>query len=315
MHNPINSNRKIQGKSHTGAIIAIACILLIFATSHWLRSHLNQPKSPDATDKTTPERIIALAPSVVEMLFDLGQGDKVVGVSRYTKYPPEATRLPKVGGMLDIDYEHIIQLRPDCVVMTASQHEAAKKFQQLGVRTVSLEHSSIEGIIRSFKTLGEICNKKKQGAEKTAKIRERISAIQRQTAGRKRPRVLISIERDPGSPRPIQLIAAGNKGFHQELIDIVGGQNAYQGNIAFPNISREKLIQLNPDIIIDLIRDETLEQHSEEELILQWNTLGEINAVKNKRIIIIGGNKHLIPGPRFTDTLERFHQAVQTPQS
>jgi iron complex transport system substrate-binding protein len=293
--------------------LVVVLVVVFFLGSYFARLWLaGGAESPMVSSEhlTSPQRIVGLAPSTVEVLYELGLGDQVVGVSRYCTYPPEALGKPKIAGFLDVDFEALVSLKPDCVVMVDSQHSLVDKINQLGIRTISAEHASVDGIINSFKKVGKACGKEKESIAKAKQMQAHIDATRKKLADQPKPRVLVCIERDPDSPRPDRVIAAGSGGFHRELINIAGGVNAYQGRIAYPVLSREKLLNLNPDVIIDLVRDEVFKKYKEEPLLQQWYAFGELNAVKNKRVVIIAGNQHLIPGPRFLDTLDKMVDAI-----
>lgn len=258
----------------------------------------------------SPQRIVGLAPSTVEALFALNLGDKVVGISRYSTYPPAAMNLPKIAGFMDIDFEKLIALEPDCVVMVESQQSLVEKLHQLGVPTVMVKHASVEGIIDSFTLIGEACAQQDEAEFQVNLIKRQLEKVRQKSLGKKKPRVLVCIERDPDSPRPDRVVAAGSGGFHRQLIELAGGVNAYQGSIAYPVLSREKLMKINPDVIIDLIRDETYAKYGEQKLLWQWASFAELSAVKNKRVVIVAGNQHLIPGPRFLQTLDAMAEGI-----
>ncbi len=293
-----------------------ALVVLMFVGSYWARLCLAPAVSQSEAAETAsvsssdPQRLVGLAPSTVEVLYELGLGERVVGVSRYCTYPPEAMEKPKIAGFVDVDFERLVTLQPDCVVMVDSQHSLQGKFDQLGIRTISAEHASVDGIIQSFRKIGKACGKGPEAMAKADRMQEHVDRIRNRYADKEHPRVLVCIERDPDSPRPDRVIAAGSGGFHRELIEIAGGVNAYQGDIAYPVLSREKLLHLNPDVIIDLVRDETYEKYKERQLLKQWYAFGELNAVKNRRVVIIAGNQHLIPGPRFLKTLDAMAEAI-----
>ena len=288
-------------------------VVVFFVGSYFARLCLGggaESSVENVVNLTSPQRIVGLAPSTVEVLYELGLGDQVVGVSRYGTYPPEALEKPQIAGFLDVDFESLVSLKPDCVVMVDSQYSLVAKINQLGIRTISVEHASVDGIISSFEKMGKACGKEEVSIAKAEQMQSHIDAVRKKLADQPKPRVLVCIERDPDSPRPDRVIAAGSGGFHRELINIAGGVNAYQGGIAYPVLSREKLLNLNPDVIIDLVRDEVFEKYKEEPLLKQWYAFGELNAVKNRRVVIIAGNQHLIPGPRFLDTLDQMVEAI-----
>jgi len=296
--------------------LVIGLVVLFFVGSYGGRQWLSlRHDSVHLNDEVVesgdmPTRIVGLAPSTVESLFALGLGDRVVGISRYSSYPPEALDLPKIAGFVDIDYERLVSLEPDCVVMVDSQQSLEEKLHQLGLKTVTVKHATVDGILESFAIIGKACGKEVEAAAKVDAMKAHLEETEKRMLGKSRPRVLVCIDRDPDSPRPDRVIAAGSGGFHRELITLAGGVNAYQGSIAYPVLSREKLLNLNPDVIIDLVRDETFEKYKEPVLLKQWYAFGELNAVKNKRVVIIAGNQHLIPGPRFLDTLDAMVEAI-----
>jgi iron complex transport system substrate-binding protein len=308
MKSPPSSSRMNSSKW-----LVVVLVVVFFVGSYFVRLYLGDGTASSVENVeplTSPQRIVGLAPSTVEVLYEVGLGDQVVGVSRYCTYPPEALGKPKIAGFLDVDFEALVSLKPDCVVMVDSQHSLVDKMNQLGIRSISAEHASVDGIISSFKKIGKACGKEKESIFKAEQMQAHIDATRKKLVGQPRPRVLVCIERDPDSPRPDRVIAAGSGGFHRELINIAGGVNAYQGSIAYPVLSREKLLNLNPDVIIDLVRDEVFEKYKEQPLLRQWYAFGELNAVKNNRVVIIAGNQHLIPGPRFLDTLDKMVEAI-----
>jgi len=257
-----------------------------------------------------PVRLAALAPSNVEALFAMGLGDHVVGISRFSQYPLEALKLPRICGYVDVDFERLLSLEADCVVMLDSQRSLVKKFDELGIRTVSVDHASVDGIINSFNQIAEVCGNQEQAREITERMRAHIESVKKKVAGRGSPSVLVCIHHEVDAAQPTQVVISGNSGFHQELIEIAGGKNAYQGPVAYPKLSRENLINLDPDVLIVLTRDEALEQYSRQELIAQWGAYPELKSVKNDQVVIVTGNRHFIPGPRSMDTLDEFVKAL-----
>ena len=291
-------------------ILLTSLILSFFLASYALRSWINTPQSPLPPEPAKHyQRIIALSPSLVEIIYQLGLDEQLVGVSRFCQYPPEASSKPVVGGYLDLDYETVFRLHPDCVLTLEEQAPLIPKLKKAEIHTVTVDHASTQGILDSIQKIGHLFNQDAKAELIIRQMRRRIKLIesQRHTPT---PRVLVCLSRDTDSHTPDRIIAAGNKGIHQEFIRIAGGKNAYQGNVAYPRLSREKLILLNPDIIIDLVRQETWESKGTAKLLAQWAAYSELRAVKNNRIIILHDNKHMIPGPRFVDTLEIFSRAI-----
>jgi len=259
-HQPMSAARTISRKS-SKAILLLVLISLSFIGSHYARLWLEPESSKtknDIAQAGTRQRIIALSPSIVEIIYLLGLETQLVGVSRFSNYPPEAKEKPALGGYVDLHYEKLISLNPDCVILLREQAALAVKLKQLGIHTISICHDDTDGIIESIKIIGnelghpERTNQIVSGIDSS--VNKMISEHQNMP---NQPRVLISISRDTTADYPAQLIIAGNAGFHRELVQIIGGCNAYQGTVSFPMLSREKLIELNPDVIIDLVNTET----------------------------------------------------------
>lgn len=295
------------------ALLVTAVIGCIFLGSHILRQSTGgsggtgqQTRAPGSC-----QRIIALAPSTVEIVYQLGMGQRLVGVSRYANHPPEARQKPDVGGYLDLNYEQLLGLHPDCVILLEEQSKLAPKLAAMGIHTVSVNHNHTRGIIESILTIGRELGRPEAAQGLVADLEGRVEQL---TAPHRNapspPRVLVCISRDTTSEHPSQLMIAGNAGFHRELVRMAGGVNAYQGSVSFPAVSREKLIALNPDLIIDLVNTATWEQTGGHRLRSQWSAFAELSAVRNGRVAIIHGDQHLIPGPRFDQTLEQFVRAI-----
>lgn len=296
--------------------LLVVAIVIAFLGCHFARQWMDASSSDKSS---TPEhaidhqRIIGLSPSIVEIVYQLEQDDQLVGVSRFCNYPPEASDKTVVGGYVDLDYEAVLALKPDCVVLLEEQRVLAEKLETMGIHTIILDHASTQGVIESISILGKAFQKQSLANDIVRAMQTRVNTLTKQARDTARkPRILVCIERDTNSAFPDRVIAAGNKGVHQEYINMVGGVNAYQGPVAYPLLSREKLIHLNPDIIIELIREDVWKENGRETLMRQWGQFSELKAVKHKRIIFLHEHKHMIPGPRFIDTLEIFAHAVSS---
>jgi iron complex transport system substrate-binding protein len=312
-HQPMSAARTISAKS-SKAILLLALIALSFIGSYYARLWLEPESSKtknDIAQADTRQRIIALSPSIVEIIYLLGLETQLVGVSRFSNYPPEAKEKPSIGGYVDLHYEKLISLNPDCVILLREQAALAVKLKQLGIHTISICHDDTDGIIESINIIGNELGHRERTNQIVSGIDSSVNKmISEHQNMPNQPRVLISISRDTTADYPAQLIIAGNAGFHRELVQIIGGCNAYQGPVSFPMLSREKLIELNPDVIIDLVNTETWNKLGKQRLLSQWNSYPELKAVKNQRVCIIHGDQHLIPGPRFPQTLKQFARAI-----
>ncbi len=254
-------------------------------------------------------RIISLAPSITEVLFALGLGDRVVGVTRFCRYPPEAAKITKVGGYFDPNYEEIVSLKPDLVVVT-KEHTTAKKYlHSLRIGLLEVDQNTIDGIVHSILTIGNSCGRGPAARKLVDSLSARIDRIRSKTRDCLRPRILVSVGRSMDSFDDIYI--AGKNTFYDEMIGIAGGVNAYTDKtVPFPLIWLEGLYRLNPQIIIDLIPDLAAKEPDRKKIMAAWDRAATLDAVRNKRVYLLDQDYTVIPGPRFILTLERMARVI-----
>lgn len=245
-------------------------------------------------------RIVSLSPSITETLFALGLGDKVVGVTRFCKYPPEALKIQKVGGYLDLNYEAVVNLKPDVVFILPEQQNAGKYFKELGIDSVELHNRLTADIMETVLKIGHVCGKQKEAEKLHSELTTQMENIKEKIKSKNRPRVLVCVDRVLSFGSIKEMYIAGKKTSYDELINIAGGINAYSGNdISYPTIYREGLLELNPEIIIDIIPELKEKGLTKEQVIGYWKKIPGVDAIKNNRIYIIDQDYAVIPGPRF----------------
>ena len=254
-----------------------------------------------------PRRIVSLAPSITEILFALGEGDRVVGVTRYCDYPPEAAKVAKVGGYMDPSYELIVALKPDVVILLDSHGDAIAQLGRVGVRTLSVPHKTIGDIQEAILKIGEACRATAKAEQMVNEMRTRHEKVRRAVAGRDHPSVLICIGRDTDSGQLGGMYMAGRKGFYDEIIEVAGGVNAYTDErVAYPQLSAESVIEIDPEVIVDLASHIKPGAKTPEEMVRQWAPLRMVKAVRNGRVHVIVGTHALRPGPRYVGFLEEL---------
>jgi len=268
-------------------------------------------QQPPALPPGPCKRIISLAPSITEILFTLGLGDRVVGVTRYCTYPPEAAAKQQVGGYLDANYEAIVSLRPDLVCMTDSHRKALHYMKELNIPVLVVSHENIGDILASIKTIAAACGAAERAEKIISSLSKRIDIIRKKTKNRLRPRVLLTVERDYDAAHFRNIYIAGTTTYFSELIACAGGENAYRGSdIRYPCISGEGFLKLDPDIIIEMLPMGSDRHVSPRSLSAQWNRLADLTAVQNRRIHIFTQDFLPVPGPRFILTLEALARVI-----
>ena len=257
------------------------------------------------------QRIVSLAPSVTELLFALGLGDRVVGVTRQCLYPPEARAIAKIGGYYDPNYEQILRLKPDLVIMLTEHVPEKAMVTNLGIRVLVVDHMTVAGIVRSFTEIGTLCGVKEKAAAIVTDLEARMDRVKKKTSGLSRPRVMVSIGRGMGSGALKDIFIAGKGTFYDDLIVLSGGENAYSGTaVKFPQVEIEGIYKLDPEIVIDMVPDCAGMKVTKKELLAEWGKATHVSAVKNKRVYIFEQDYATVPGPRFILTLEQMVRVI-----
>lgn len=285
-------------------IFLLVCLILFSIRPN---NHVKLPKSPDSCN-----RIISLAPNITEILFALGLGDKIIGVSEFCNYPPQAANIPKVGALLNPNFEAIIAAKPDLVIILDEMAADKNKFDSLGIDTLIVKHDSLEEILDSINLIAARCGKSQQAEKIVTDIRNKIKNIQNQINTQNRLKVLVCLGRDYSpdpAEKPQNSYIAGNDGFYSQMVEYAGGQNAYTGKLPFPAVSTESVISMNPQIIIDILPTDQ-KQANPQIAETQWKNFNQIDAVKNNRIYIFTEDFTAIPGPRFILTLEKIARII-----
>jgi iron complex transport system substrate-binding protein len=260
--------------------------------------------SSPADAQSTPRRIVSLSPSVTEVLFEAGVGPQVVGVTSYCRFPREVLALPKVGGYLTPSYEALLALQPDLVVTLPEQADVEPKLTALGIPILRVDHRSLDGIIRSIEQVGERCGLITRAKPVADALRHTLAAARRLVAGA-RPRVLICFGRGEDFGR---LTAAAPGTIHDDLITQAGGTNVLMsGAVAYPTLSAEGVMRLNPDVIIEFSSGGT----DVAALRHQWRRLDSVRAVRNGRVYVFTGEFLSVPGPRFARFADTIARAIR----
>mgnify|MGYP001612982990 CR=1 FL=1 len=258
------------------------------------------------------QRIVSLLPSITEILFTLGQGDKVVGVTRYCKHPPEAQQKTIVGGILDTGFETVYHLNPDLVLMEETAMDQKEKLDKMGFKTLTLDTRSVDGILGSIRVLGDVLQCQEKASTIIANIRGKIEYVQSKTKGLPKTRVLVTYLRPVGEGTIREVYIAGNRTYFNDLIEIAGGKNVYEGPdlITSPVVSAEGILRMDPDVIIEVINMLDDVNVTEQQVLDDWKMLPELKAYKNNRIHVFNQPYIGIPGPRIALAVEDFARVV-----
>lgn len=266
---------------------------------------------PSAERGAPPQRIVSLAPSLTETLFALGLGDRVVGVTRYCSFPPGVQELPKIGGHLDPNFEAIVALEPDLAMTIPSSHENRRRLQSLGVAVLEVDQHDVESVLESVVVVAEACGVPERGRTLRARLEARLSAIEAVVADAVRPRAVVVVGHQTGDNLVRSVWAAGPDTFYDGVLRRAGGINAVQTGVArYPELSREGLASIDPDVVVDVIaglEERDLDLGSVRE---SWMQLTELRAVRERRINVLVGDQLVVPGPRLPEMVEAIARAL-----
>ncbi len=256
-----------------------------------------------------PQRIVSLVPATTEMLFEMGAGDRVVGVSSYDTFPPEATRLPTVGGLLDPNIERLISLRPDFVIVFETQTEVVRQLDRAGVPVFRYVDRGLRDITEVMRALGERVGAKAGADAAARRIDVALRAARARVAGRPTPKTLLVFTREPGTLR--QVTASGGFGFLHDALELAGGSNAF-GEVDRRSVivSTEMMLARAPDVILELHYGASLKRENLEAERRVWNALPSVPAVKNNRVYLLTGDEFVVPGPRIALAVERLARTL-----
>jgi ABC-type Fe3+-hydroxamate transport system substrate-binding protein len=238
-------------------------------------------------------RIVSLAPSVTEMIFAAGAGDRLVGVTTYCNYPEAAKAIEKVGDTQTPNIERIIALKPDVVfVSTASQLEAfMQTLEQQNIAVYVTDPKGIDGVAENLSTFGRLFGTETTADRLAGELKQRATAVNEQVKARPRSKVFVQISNEP-------LFTIGKEAFVTALVERAGGESVSRDvPTAFPKLSKETASAMSPEVIILSDSEDNLEPNE---------VFRNSPAVKNGRVYRINADIISRPGPRLVDALEQI---------
>ncbi|HSA59297.1 MAG TPA: cobalamin-binding protein [bacterium] len=244
------------------------------------------------------DRIVSFRPNVTEILFALGLGDQVVGVTTFCTHPPEAQKIAKIGGYSNRSLEKILSLKPDLAVIVpdATTPRLESALQRSGVAVLSVKADSLEDVMASIRSIAAKTGVPGRGETLIASLRDRIDAAAAKAKGRPARKALMVIQRRP-------LIVAGGGTFLDSLLKLAGAENiAGASRLPYPNFSMETVIARAPDVIIDMDATDTGDF---------WSRYASLPAVKNGAVKKLPADL-FVPGPRIPEALDALIQATQS---
>ncbi len=255
-----------------------------------------------------PRRIVSLSPDLTEMLYGVGAFGRVVGVSNYESYPPEAARLPHLGQLHNPNFEKLVSLQPDLVIVNNAQAPFFEDtLKGLGLRVLKTSNRSVQEVYAAMAEIGHATGNDGGAAELIASTREQLDRVERKTARLPRVRVVLIVNRTPGTLRDLSSATAGS--YLAELVGIAGGQIVVPtAKTGYVKLSKEDLLAINPDAILDFIHGSKGAFAGDP--IEAWQELPELKAVRAHRVY--GVNEDYVPhaSQRMVQTAQLFAKLI-----
>lgn len=265
-----------------------------------------------ALSAAPPQRIVSTAPSITELLYALGLGDRVVGVTRFCRYPPEAQLKPKIGDYTSPNLEAIAALRPDLVVVQTNPIHLADHLGALKLRVLEINQDNIAAIYKSIHEVGAATGTEPVAEQLSNSIREGLAMIRTQVSTLPHVRMMFVIGRSPN--RLDGLVVVGRASYLNEVIEVAGGENVFRDALAgYPEVSLEEVMARNPDVIVDMgDMSDTVgvtEEHKRNVIAL-WNRVPTLAAVKQHHVFAVASDMFVVPGPRVIEAAKAFAEML-----
>lgn len=285
-------------------IVSLIIVMAILLVSCGTNS--NQSQKKEQSENHDYKRIVSLIPSNTEILYELGLGDSVVGVSTVDDYPKEVKDKKQFDAM-KLNKEALLKAKPDLILAHESQKSTNGKvlnsLKESGVKVVYVQDAqSIDEMYKTFRQIGEITGKNKEAKalvkETKANIKKVKDSVPDNTETKK---AFMEVSSEP------EIYTAGKETFFNDMLNQLKVDNSFSNLTGWQKISKEDIIKKNPDILISTMG---ISKSEYEKVIDQRGGFNQINAVKNNNIEAINGDQISRPGPRIDDGLKALRDAI-----
>jgi iron complex transport system substrate-binding protein len=250
-----------------------------------------------------PQRVISMSPHFTEIIYDIGAQDQLVGVTNFCKFPPEARKKTKVGGFFNPNFETIVSLRPDLVLLVPFYGQTIESFKKLGIPVLIQNNSSLQDVFDTYDVLGKALGREAAAQAAKRKLQARLDKVRKKAGSRKPVSILFVVGHNVGELQ--RIYAAGDHCFVGEIIALSGGNNVLTGtSIAFPLVSKEQLIKRDPDVIVDSMPSDEATGDTIAKAKAAWAGLPSLKAVRENHVYFLKQDEFLIPGPTMVGLAE-----------
>ncbi|WP_419769722.1 MAG: ABC transporter substrate-binding protein [Candidatus Marinarcus sp.] len=252
------------------------------------------------------ERIVTLTPSINEIVFALDEGQNVVANTKFCDFPVASQKIKKIGGYATISLEKILQAHPTVVIGQDYDNQLNSNLSALGIQTKIYKTNTLDSIKNTIKDLGLFFHKEQKADELISGINNTLDSLKGIVNNQK---ILIVIS--PKKSLSNQIYVAGNYIYFEDIIQASGNQNAYFSTSHIqPVVNSEKIIHMNPDIIVLLAPFLEAQFKEQEAIIKAWESL-PIRAAKNKNIYMVDKAYAGIPSQRVVYFMQDFKKILE----
>jgi iron complex transport system substrate-binding protein len=292
-----------RSDSHAGILLAILFVALLSSPMQLRAETFRDSLGRKVVLGAPPKRIVSLAPSITEMIYFLGLGDRLVGVTRFSYFPEEAREKPRVGIYTDVNVEKVVTLKPDLVIATVdgNRREDVEMLEEAKIPVYVLNPRRVTKILDAIESVGEICGIAHRARVRAASLRGRVERVTDAVRGKGKPLVFLVINVKP-------LMSVNRNTTHHDIIELAGGRNLAEGQpITYPRLSLEEVIRRGPEVIIISSMDRSTEHERARREWFQWNT---IPAVRKGHVYLINSDLIDRAAPRIIDGLEEMARLI-----
>ena len=259
-----------------------------------------------------PQRLISTAPSITELLYALGLGDRIVGVDRFSRYPPEAARKTSIGDYAAPNLEMVAGLKPTLVLIPVNPVQLRQRLEALHLNVLELDQEGLAKMFNSFRQVGDATGTADQAKKLVDSTKQQLDNIRARASKSKSTKVMFIVGRAPNGLDG--LMAVGHASYLNELIEIAGGTNIFNdASAGYVKISLEEVLARNPDVIIDMgdMSDTVKVTEAQKSSVTAlWSRMDSIQAVRARRVHAVASDVFVVPGPRVVDAANEFFRML-----
>lgn len=258
-----------------------------------------------------PQRIVSIAPSITEMCAALGLADRIVGRTQYCTHPPAVQGAAVIGAYADANFEKILALKPDIVLITDSSPKLEDDLKKLRLRFQTIPDNTLDDVYTAAEKIGELVQRPKTAQTLIEHLREDLARLSQRAGGHPSFKVLFTHFPLPSQPEPIYIVGPG--GYLDSLLSLAGYRNAAADQLSkeWGMLSVEAILAAKPDYILE-VRPEA-EKFDVQQLYQGWAALESVPAIKHKRIRSLRNTAIAKPGPRINIALHEIISVLAEP--